>query len=261
MINISIITINFNNSKGLEQTIQSVERQKNVEFEYVVIDGASTDGSVDVIKRHQEIISYWVSEKDGGIYEAMNKGVMASHGKYCLFLNSGDELVESNTLSKVIPYLNNSIDYVVGHELMTVKGISRYLWHSPHKCDVEYLIKYSLRHQASFIKRNMLITVPFDEQLRLVSDWKQMLVSFLSFEATYMSIPVVVDKCERIGATYNNKRQSLCERQSVLNQLFPHDNIIVTNPTDKFGGRFMMRVLHLWGFIEAKLFNLKITFL
>ena len=83
----SIITINFNNCDGLRRTIESVVNQTNDNYEYIVIDGGSTDGSVDVIQKYSDRISYWVSEKDDGIYNAMNKGVRHAHGDYCLFLN------------------------------------------------------------------------------------------------------------------------------------------------------------------------------
>lgn len=93
---LSIITINYNNREGLRKTIESVVAQTTREFEYIVIDGGSTDGSVDVIKEFSDYIDYWVSEPDKGIYNAMNKGVKVAHGDYCQFLNSGDWLYDSN---------------------------------------------------------------------------------------------------------------------------------------------------------------------
>ena len=86
----SIITINYNNSEGLRQTIDSVVSQTYHEYEYIVIDGGSTDGSVDIIGFFSDKVDYWVSEKDRGIYHAMNKGVAQAHGDYCIFMNSGD---------------------------------------------------------------------------------------------------------------------------------------------------------------------------
>ena len=85
---LSIITINYNNCDGLRKTIESVIAQTTRDFEYIVIDGGSTDGSVDVIKEYADYIDYWVSEPDKGIYNAMNKGTRAAHGDFLLFLNS-----------------------------------------------------------------------------------------------------------------------------------------------------------------------------
>ena len=86
----SIITINYNNEEGLRHTIESIVCQTYTDFEFIIIDGGSTDGSVDVIKEYAEHIAYWVSEKDNGRYNAMNKGVCQAKGDYCIFMNSGD---------------------------------------------------------------------------------------------------------------------------------------------------------------------------
>src|SRR5258706_1204581 len=95
---ISIITINLNNKDGLANTIQSVIGQSCDDYEYIVIDGASVDGSVEVINKYRDRIDYWVSEKDSGIYQAMNKGIKASSGDYLWFLNSGDSLVNEDVV-------------------------------------------------------------------------------------------------------------------------------------------------------------------
>ena len=87
---LSIITVNYNNVKGLVDTIESIVNQTNNDFEYIIIDGGSMDGSVDVIKRYIDKIDYWVSEKDHGIYHAMNKGIKVATCEYCIFMNSGD---------------------------------------------------------------------------------------------------------------------------------------------------------------------------
>ena len=87
---LSVITINYNNAEGLAKTMDSVFRQRFSDFEYIVIDGGSTDGSKDLIVNNQDKIAYWCSEKDSGIYNAMNKGIREASGEYLLFLNSGD---------------------------------------------------------------------------------------------------------------------------------------------------------------------------
>ena len=87
---LSIITINYNNREGLKKTINSVINQTFRDFEYILIDGGSEDGSKEIILQHEAQFSYWRSEKDHGIYNAMNKGILAAKGDYLLFLNSGD---------------------------------------------------------------------------------------------------------------------------------------------------------------------------
>ena len=86
----SIISINYNHKEGLIRTIKSVLCQNNDNYEYIIIDGGSSDGSVDVIKDNAANIAYWVSEKDNGVYHAMNKGVAKAKGDYLIFMNSGD---------------------------------------------------------------------------------------------------------------------------------------------------------------------------
>lgn len=98
---ISVITINYNNRAGLEATAESVVCQCGADYEWIVIDGGSTDGSVDVIKKHESRISYWCSCPDNGIYHAMNKGVKQATGEYCIFMNSGDCFAAPTVLKEV----------------------------------------------------------------------------------------------------------------------------------------------------------------
>lgn len=91
---LSIITVNLNNKDGLQKTIESVISQTCKDFEWIIIDGGSVDGSKDIIEKYSKEIDYWVSESDQGIYHAMNKGILRSHGEYLLFLNSGDYLFD-----------------------------------------------------------------------------------------------------------------------------------------------------------------------
>ena len=90
---VSIVTVSFNCVSSIEDTILSVVNQKYKEKEFVIIDGGSTDGTLDVIKKYDKQINYWVSEKDAGIYDAMNKGIKASNGDWIIFMNSGDCLL------------------------------------------------------------------------------------------------------------------------------------------------------------------------
>ena len=106
MPKLSIITINYNNLEGLKKTFESVFMQTYQDFEYIVIDGGSTDGSKEYIAENADKINYWVSEPDKGVYHAMNKGIMKANGEYLLFINSGDELFENNTIEKSLSNLH-----------------------------------------------------------------------------------------------------------------------------------------------------------
>lgn len=111
---LSIITVNRNNTEGLRKTIESVVSQTYTDFEYIIIDGASTDGSVDIIKEYADRITYWVSEPDNGIYNAMNKGILKAKGEYLQFLNSGDWLVDEGVLQTMIKYTDD-VDILIGN--------------------------------------------------------------------------------------------------------------------------------------------------
>ena len=113
MKQVSIITVNYNDKEGLQRTINSVKPLKFRDFEHIIIDAASTDGSVELIKANQDRFSYWVSEKDEGIYDGMNKGIAQANGKYVLFLNSGDYLISKDALSYIFDELNQ--DFLYGH--------------------------------------------------------------------------------------------------------------------------------------------------
>lgn len=169
---LSIITINYNNRDGLTRTIDSVVRQTSKEFEWIVIDGLSTDGSIDLIQQNKQCISYWVSEKDGGIYNAMNKGLQRAHGEYCLFLNSGDWLAYNDTIENILPLLSG--DIFVARSLyyngQTIKGKSRYL--SSEIFSASTLARESFPHQSTFIKTSLLRNYDgYDETFRLLADW------------------------------------------------------------------------------------------
>lgn len=182
MKKLSIITINYNNRDGLRKTIESVVAQTTRDFEYIVIDGGSTDGSVDIIKEFADYIDYWVSEPDKGIYNAMNKGVAHAHGEYCQFLNSGDWLFSNIVEEVVIPYLNKSDYNIITGYTNTIDNdgsIRRNCNSNPKHLSLYQLLNVSLAHPSSYIERNLLVANPYDEEMRIVADWKFFVESYL----------------------------------------------------------------------------------
>ena len=128
VIKISIITINFNNCKGLVQTLDSVAQQTYNNYEHIIIDGASTDGSKSIIEQYKNKnphVTYWVSEKDEGIYNAMNKGITHAQGQYLLFLNSGD-YIEPNILEQAATSLTGT-DIIYGNLYFISESGHKYL--------------------------------------------------------------------------------------------------------------------------------------
>jgi len=168
---LSIITINRNNAYGLRKTIESVVSQTFKDFEYIVIDGASTDGSVEVVKEFEDGMSFWISEPDGGIYPAMNKGIKKAKGEYLLFLNSGDFFVDEYVVKRILPELSGT-DIVQGNTIEDRNGGSyrnRGYGHSEISfLDVQ---RGHFLHQASFCRKDLFEKYGyFDEGYRYVSD-------------------------------------------------------------------------------------------
>ena len=157
---LSIITINRNNAAGLRKTMESVYSQTYRDFEYIVVDGASTDESVDVIKeltneRVNELTNFkWISEPDTGIYNAMNKGIRMSHGEYCLFLNSGDFLIARDVLTRVF---EEKLEADIINARCNVSDNGNVVWCSPYipKVTLKDIYFVGLPHQSTFIKRTL----------------------------------------------------------------------------------------------------------
>lgn len=156
----SIITVNYNNKEGLRKTIESVIHQTYRDFEYIVIDGGSTDGSAEVLKEYDKDIDYWVSEPDKGIYNAMNKGIAQAHGDYLNFMNSGDCFYDKNVLEN-LSRKGLSSDIIVGRDYhfkeSTQQGFATIL---PSRVSMITFVHNTLPHQSTFFKESYLKT-PF----------------------------------------------------------------------------------------------------
>ena len=167
---ISIITVNLNNIQGLERTMRSVLSQTSLDFEWIVIDGGSTDGSKELIKEHADFISYWVSESDSGIYEAMNKGINASKGDYLQFLNSGDILADDNIVSD-FNNQNFQKDVVYGNALIVDhEGIEVGFFNAPLEIRMSFFFNHALNHQATFFSKRCFERYRYNEQNKIASD-------------------------------------------------------------------------------------------
>jgi len=154
---LSIITVCYNNKEGLRKTMESVKRQTFKEYEYIVIDGGSTDGTVELIKENEQYIDYWVSEKDNGIYNAMNKGIKVAKGEYCYFLNSDDCIAAPDTVERIFEKMKEDVDIVYGN-LAIRKGekINRVI---KYPQEISYYTFFRgegvMHHQASYIKKDL----------------------------------------------------------------------------------------------------------
>jgi len=153
---LSVISINLNNINGLRKTIESVFAQTFIDFEFIVLDGDSTDGSKEVIKsfNSKERLIKWISEPDTGVYQAMNKGIRIAKGDYLLFLNSGDFLVNENVLSEVFS-MDHTAGFILGRCNISESGKIIHTTSPPDIITFGYLYEVGLAHQSTFIKHEM----------------------------------------------------------------------------------------------------------
>lgn len=215
---ISIITINYNNASGLERTIKSVINQSKKDFEYIIIDGLSTDHSCEVINSYKEKISHIVIEKDTGIYNAMNKGIQIASGEYILFINSGDTLYNNQVIESCYNSLH-TYDFISGNTLC-VNIKEKKIWKSPQILTSYMLMRYSLSHQSTFIRTKLLKNRPYKENFKIVSDWEQMIFELLIKDASYLYINQIISIFYEDGISRNNKELNEKERRQVLNTYF-----------------------------------------
>ena len=212
----SVITINYNDKDGIIRTIKSVINQTNTDYEFIIIDGESTDGSIDVIKLHTDRITYWVSEKDKGVYNAMNKGVTQAHGDYLIFMNAGDSFHSPDVLSKMSDYQE---DIICGK---VIKGDSAQpCGHNKPSISLVDLMRGSLPHQAMFIKRELMLKHPYDEHYKILSDWKFCIQALVFDNCSFRNSDVIVADYDITGISSNSHGLLPKEREIILNEMFP----------------------------------------
>ena len=182
---LSIITINLNNLRGLKKTMNSITSQDSICYEWIVIDGGSTDGSKEFIQENNREIAFWVSEPDRGIYEAMNKGIDASTGEYLLFLHSGDSLADKSIISDFWK-MRPSADVIHGNTIIVDKEdneVGRFV--APDLVRLSFFWNHSLNHQGSFFNKRCFLRFRYNEANRIASDtelFMQLLYNGYSFE-------------------------------------------------------------------------------
>ncbi len=170
---VSIVTVVFNGEKLLEETIQSVINQTYDNVEYIIIDGGSTDGTLDIIKKYEDKIDYWVSEKDNGIYDAMNKGIKVFRGDYINFLNAGDSFVNNDVLTNI--FINQGKDDLI-YGAIALKDTSNNLLTNVYpkkftKLNLMFWGTGTLCHQTMFVHKDVLVNYSSRYRLKGELNW------------------------------------------------------------------------------------------
>ena len=222
---LTVITINYNNAIGLLKTIKSVIQQTYTDFEYVIIDGGSTDSSLAVIKDFETEVNYWVSEPDNGVYNAMNKGLKAAKGDFVFFLNSGDVLYDDNVIAKLLNTLSLDDDLVYGDVLLKHEHNNwERLQVHPEILPFSYFYKGTICQQACFFKKSLFDSIfYFNETYKIISDWEFLVYALYIKQVKYRKINLLISiyDMEGISSTPELRYISKQEREQVLSTFFP----------------------------------------
>lgn len=226
---LSIITINKDNSSGLEKTVNSVISQSFRDFEYIIVDGNSCDNSVDIIKEHENDVTkmVWVSEADSGIFDAMNKGIKMASGKYLLFLNSGDTLDSDSVIGNVLKDEHHA-DVLIGECRVMNNGKQVWMQRPKERYTLRCVLDDSIPHQSSFIKKELFDRFGlYRSDLRIMGDWEFFLRAIILGGCTVEPLNMVVSKYNTEGVSSDPKNKTLIleEKESVFTDL--HLNNIV----------------------------------
>ena len=218
---LSIITVNLDDKSGLSRTVESIKNQNFQDFEFIIIDGGSKDESLEVIKENESLIDYWVSEKDSGIYNAMNKGINKASGKYILFLNSGDYLLSKDALSIDFKTITQDIVYgYLTHNNNNVLNTSAY----KDNIDLGFFFKSTLPHGSTFIKRELFLNYGlYKTDYIIVSDWIFFLERIVIDSCSTLNLnkAVSVFTVGGISTRPENKELVKQERVRYLNTIMP----------------------------------------
>lgn len=215
---LSVITVVYNNVKDIERTVQSVLGQSYPHIEYLVVDGGSTDGTLEVLRTYQDRISQLISEPDAGIYDAMNKGLRLATGDYVLFMNSGDELYARDTVEAVFASARDSDIYYGETELRDEQweplGIRRH--RTPEQFDWKsFCYGMNISHQAIYVRRSL--APEYDLQYRLSADVDWVILAAKKAR-NITNTHLLVAKYLVGGLSKKRHRESLRERYAILSK-------------------------------------------
>lgn len=263
---LSIITINKNNAAGLRRTLESVATQTYNEIEHIIVDGASTDDSIEVIKAYASQSArniVWSSEPDKGIYQAMNKGIAKATGEYVQILNSGDILAAPDVTERMMAVMVSKPEIAYGNMIKSDFATGRIILKSGEiECSMLSFYKGTLNHDCCYIRRDLFEHFGlYDESLHIVSDWKWFVnaIVFGGVQPVYADIDVTVFDASGVSETNLALREQ--ERRDELSKMLPaavlRDYERYSFPIEQYE---RLHKHHLWGltwFMERVLFKLE----
>jgi glycosyltransferase involved in cell wall biosynthesis len=222
MSRFSIITICLNEAENIRRTCESIVSQSFGDYEWIVVDGQSTDGTLEILDQFRERISCLVSEPDSGIYHAMNKGIALASGDYLLFLNAGDYLADQQVLATVAAA--GEEDILFG-DLLCIEGEGReFTSVFPDRLSRYFLLKRMMPHQASFFRRRLFQTYGgFDQSYRIAGDYELFARFLYRHQVSYRHVPKVlaVFMTDGISSQLAQRERRKLENHRVRKTHFP----------------------------------------
>ncbi|MFH1052418.1 MAG: glycosyltransferase family 2 protein [bacterium] len=233
---LSIITVCKNAVESIGKTIESVINQTFTDYEYIIVDGASTDGTVDAIKKYSERISKLITEPDIGIYDAMNKGINMSSGEYLMFLNAGDYFIHSSVLKRVFDYkLHGDIIYGIGLIEFSNGFIFRKTF--PKKISKFYMFMDTIPHQDSLTRKIVFEkSEGFNSNFIIAGDYDFFIKSLYQNHFTYQYIPEAIAVNDLTGLSRKKKYKNVTknERKSIAERYFTKSQMIIYSSIKPF---------------------------
>lgn len=244
---VSIITVVFNGSQYLEQTIQSVLNQDYNNIEFIIIDGASTDGTLEIIRKYDHVIDYWISEPDKGISDAFNKGVILSSGDYLNFQGAGDFLVSNDVLSRMMIGVDVAKDMIISSRVQRVRehNPDEIVWIAPRKFTPYFnkrslLLKMSLPHQGLLTNKLMFERYGlFDLNVVYSMDYEHLLRAYKNFPHVVMK-DIIFSAWREGGIGCDKISEILSEYSKIRKQ-------------NKVAPSFVISIIEVWSIFKYKI--------
>lgn len=190
---ISVITVSYNAVNTIEETILSVINQTYSNIEYIIIDGGSNDGTIDVIKKYSDKITHWISEPDKGIYDAMNKGASIARGEYIQYLNASDRIYDKHTISNIVKEISAKSSDIYYGDIIIEKRFGIYHFR-PDSLD-RFNNSFPIYHPSTWIKREILLHEKFDTNFKIAADFNLFRTLYYK-NRSFTYIPIIFTKFE-----------------------------------------------------------------
>lgn len=217
---ITIVTVCYNVESEIESTINSVINQTYPNIEYIIIDGGSDDGTVDIIKKYQDYIYHWISEPDNGVYYAMNKGISLATGEWINFMNAGDTFYAHDIVDNFVRMVQSDVDVAFGDTFVNygknsyIENAKPFYEHLPLHHDMGF------NHQSSFFRVSLLKEWPFDTKFLIAADYN-MVIELYRKGAKFLYLPIIIANYQ-LGGLSDKKRR-----------LHVYETLMVDNPRNE----------------------------